>query len=98
MTALDSAIVYRRRQYLSDGKTLAAFTVPSGNYIYTILAEFRINKWYTFWSYKVLNTDYDDQFLVIITKETANVGNFYNGDPCTLDNCNSEVQELAANL
>lgn len=95
---IDPAILYRRRSYIHDGKTLAGFTIPRTNNTYIILAQLQQGKWVPFWSYRVANVDYDDQFLALISKEQTNVAHFYSDEPCTDDHINDQVQELAANL
>lgn len=98
MAPSDAAIHYRRRNYSFDGRTLASFTVPQEMYTYIILAEFGLNKWVPFWSYKVLNTDYDEEFFGILSKELVNVQNFYNGTAPTSDSINDQVQDIAFTL
>jgi len=99
MAPSDSAIIYRRREYTTGDRRLASFTVPySDNYTYIVLAEFQVNKWVPFWSYKCLSSDYTEEFLLILQKELANVQNFYDGNPATVDQINDQVQGIAATL
>lgn len=91
--------IYGRLTYQYNGTSVGVFTVngTDGN-TYTIVATLPANggKWTTFWSYKVLTTDLDNNFVDIVSKTNANVLNYFSGLDPTSDQINDEVVDMVS--
>lgn len=83
---------------MTQGRTLAGFTIPQGDVTYIVLAELSQGKWAPYWSFKLNTADYDNQFMSVLMKEYTNVEHLLDNVSCTDDNVNDEVQELSAAL
>lgn len=85
--------VHGRMQFERDGKILGAFTVHSGGYDWVILAEFVVNKWQAFWTYRA--EDFD--LLDVLPQLSQNIVNFFSDQPAT-ENMNSDATDIVSRL